>query len=116
MTQWTALGLTLAIEVPIVFAWIRFVSRDRDLPAAQLLAVAAAATLVTHPVVWYFNTVVLQPWPFAARAFVLETFAVVVEAAIYARFLNLSVRQATLLSLVANGASFGLGILAWALR
>ena len=113
MNQWAALLLTLAVEVPIVLFWVRRTEPETfDWP--RVAAVAAAATLLTHPLVWYTNNALIA-WPFVARAAVVETFAVVAEAVVYWRFLAQPLRRAALLSLVANGISFSIGLAVWAL-
>ena len=113
MTQWSALLLTLCVEVPIVLFWVRR-TEPQQFDWRRVAAVAAAATLLTHPLVWHTNNA-LVAWPFAARAAVVETFAVVAEAVIYWRFLGHSPPRAGMLSLVANGLSFSIGLAVWAL-
>ena len=44
---------------------------------------------------------------------VVETFAVVVEGAIYWKALGRPLRSGMLLSLLANALSFGLGLVLW---
>ena len=114
MTQWSALLITIAIEVPIVLVWMW-----RADPGAfdwkRIAAVSAAATLLTHPLVWHTN-VALVAWPFALRAALVETFAVVAETVVYRKFVPVTWRRAAALSLAANAASFGAGLLIWALR
>lgn len=109
MIQAIAFALTLIIELPVaaVVGWARRV--NVSLP--RLLVVSACGTLLTHPFVWAMVSNWLRPWPFWGRTAVAETFAVVVEALVYWRGGPVSGVDAALLSLLANGASFGLGLL-----
>ena len=61
MTEYAiALLLTLAIEIPIVAFGL---ARWYRVPAARGAAVAAVASLLTHPIVWF----VLPGWLAHAR-------------------------------------------------
>lgn len=102
---------TQAVEIPIwVYALRRAARREVAEERPTLLAaflIAFGASAVTHPIVWFgfrHLTPLIGYWPMVACA---ETFAVVVEA-IYMR--GEGMRRAYVWSLVANGASFGLGI------
>ena len=109
MTQGQALALSLALEVPCVVALMR-VHR----PGAHLwrvVAVGAAATLLSHPVVWH-GMLVLQPlvggwW---ARAGLVEVGAWLAEAVVFVQWLGASRRGALVVSAVANALSFGVGL------
>jgi len=94
MTAWLlAFAATCAIELAVVRALLR----------TARVRVVLAAQLATHPVVWIAMAVV--PGPQLARLAVVEVWATVVEAAIYARWLALPRRDAFALSAVANAAS-----------
>lgn len=107
--QWTALLLTLLLEIPIVVVAVRW--RASNYASWRAAAVGAAATCLTHPLVWFMILRGLQGVPYMARLAVMELFAVVVEGIIYARFLPMRAREAFVLSLVANGISCGVGML-----
>ncbi len=102
MTQAGALLLSLAIEVPVVGA-----VEGRGRP----LAVAAAATLLTHPFAWNGWQALIPHLPWLGRALLVELSVVAVEAALYAWLLRLPAARAVALSLCANALSFGLGLL-----
>jgi hypothetical protein len=89
-----AFACTQLIEVPIT---VRVTGSFRT---------SFLASALTHPVVWFiFPLVPLGYWAMIACA---EAFAVAVEAWWLARH---GVRRALLISLLANGASFGIGLL-----
>ena len=108
---------TQAVEVPIWAYALREHRRPapgrNPWPAWANVAAGFGASLVTHPVVWFvipFHTLVPQSSPswYGVMVAEAETFAVVVEA-VYTGALGL--RWSLGWSLVANGASAGLGLL-----
>jgi hypothetical protein len=120
-----AFVFTQAVEVPI---WAHALREQRDAsvlwglrpradgegdlarapwPTWAVVAVAFGASAITHPFVW-FAFPRFQPWGYWAMVLQAEVFAVVVEA-VYMRAFGLS--RALGWSLVANGASAGLGML-----
>jgi hypothetical protein len=106
MTQLVALVLSLVVEVPVVVAGWR-----RD-PAWRVAAIAAAATLLSHPLVWHGSRALRPLLPsFAVRATITEVGAWLVEAALYTWLLEMPPRRALAVSLLANAASFGAGLL-----
>jgi hypothetical protein len=99
--------LTLAIEVPLLVLLTR--ASRTDLGRRLLLAVFA--NLATHPVVWYVFPDL--PIDFVWSLLLSEAWATATEAVFYRVVLDgLGWTRATLVSLAANGASFGAG-LAW---
>jgi uncharacterized membrane-anchored protein YitT (DUF2179 family) len=78
-------------------------------PWRRVLLTAICASLLTHPFAWWANRSI--PWPFVERAALIEVSVVLVEAAIYALLVPLRAAAGLGLSLWANGASFGLGLL-----
>ena len=65
MGQWLALALTIALEVALVAGVLALRPSHFPTSRGQVLAVCAAASLVTHPIVWHLNSVVLADLPFA---------------------------------------------------
>ncbi|MFO0686010.1 MAG: hypothetical protein U0234_28375 [Sandaracinus sp.] len=83
-------------------------------PTRERFAIALGASGITHPIVWFVipdigNALGLSWWPTVAIA---ETFAVVVEGLWLAAF---GVRRGLAWSLFANGVSFSLGLVGYAL-
>ena len=103
-----ALALTLAVELPVVTAalvrWYR-------LPLARALLLNLVANLLTHPVVWFALAPTLRPL-LGDMAFTLsaEGTAWLVEAALFYLVVRRDVLGLLLLSLVANLASYLVGV------
>lgn len=110
MTQTTAFVLTLLIEVPIAVALLAGAGKARGRWGTVVL-VAAAASLVTHPLLCLAPVSTRAP----ATLWLAEGLITLVEAGIYKVSLGLPVRLALLVSLIANGASVGIGLLLHAL-
>jgi hypothetical protein len=107
-----ALILTWLIEVPAIFLMVRYVFRPGYGDTKRLLGVGLLATLLTLPVAWYALpfirlVITLTPWGYIA---LVETLVVAVEAWIFARLLSIPVWKAVLVSLLANGLSFLVGL------
>jgi hypothetical protein len=101
-----AFAFTEVVEAPI-YAFGLEASR----PRRERWAIALAASLLTHPMVWFVFPELTQtiapgasPWLAIALA---ETFAVLAEAAWLAAF---GARLALALALLSNGTSFTLGL------
>lgn len=131
--QLLALVLSLAVEVPVVcgLVWVSgLASRSQGGGVAgveegqssvrcgamglrRVALAAACGTLLTHPVVWWANTQgLVGVLGGSARLATLELGAVLVEGAVLVWLLPLGWWRGLGVSLLANGASFGLG---WAL-
>lgn len=99
--------LTIAVEVPIVALLLR----GRDPGGPRLAVLVVFASLATHPAVWF---IVPQLFLVGTLMFTLaaETWAVAAEAIFYATASRgLSPLRAIGTSLVANGASYVVGVL-----
>lgn len=105
------LGLTLVIEVPVVvLVACLFGARP-----GRTALVAALASLVTHPPLWFVAAPrmydALGPW----GVVLAELGVVLVEAYVYHRGLRPRLGAAVCfwLALLANALSFGIGIALW---
>ena len=114
------LALTLAIELPVVVLVLR-----RRCGVWRSLLAGTLASGSTHPLLWYVWPLVVSPYRYAAYAATGESLVVVIETAvIYGIAVGRleSVRRgrrwglAFAVALLANGASFGAGLLIHALR
>ncbi len=107
VAQWArAFAITLAVETPIAVHLLRDVEPSR----VRRAGAALAGNLATHPAVWFILPALRIAYgPLTA---VQETWAVVVEMAVYRLvFPDLRWARALGVSALANGASFGLGLL-----
>lgn len=113
ITAWLSGFLfTQAVEVPLYVAAMRAWA-DEDAPFRPRLpaqiAVAFGASLITHPVVWF--VIPRIPGSYELMMVRAELFAVVVEALYLYALGVFRMRRAAAVSLLANGASFSLGLL-----
>lgn len=112
MTQLLALLISLVIELPVVLiilAMIRQLSSIKDIYNALILA--CLATLITHPLAWEINQILMPYLGFSLRVGLIEIAVVIAEGVLYTFFLNLGWRIGLLLSLIANATSFLGGLL-----
>lgn len=104
MTALAAFGLTVAVELPLYVLGL-LALRLTGLVRAVLLGVGV--NLLTHPVLWYL----LAPDPTLLRIIVAEVAACLVEAAVIWLVVRRDALVLVVLSLGANAASFGVGLL-----
>jgi len=104
-----SLLFTIAVETVVVLIVVRKVFRKTadDLSNQKLIGIAVFASFATLPYVWYVFPSLLHPFSFAV--IVGEAFAVVVETIFYVMVLPLSKKEAFMLSIFANVASYVLG-------
>ena len=112
MSQLTALLLTLLIECAVLVPLLRSLRWGRERGLLGGMAVVCAASLLTHPVVWWL-IVENRAWlpDVWSRALVVEATVCVVEGIYYAWILPTTVFRGLFLGVLANGVSFGLGVL-----
>jgi hypothetical protein len=98
--------LTFAVELPIVVSLLRGQAPD----LVRLTLLVLFANLATHPLIWFVAT---QPLEYGTTEYtvVTEAWAVAAEAVFYwAAVAGVSGRRAFLASLLANAASFAVGV------
>jgi hypothetical protein len=100
-----AFVITQVVEIPVYERALRLSAPGRERSLWLRLAIAAAASTITHPVVW-FVIPRLEPW--ALYAVVAETFAVAAET-LWLRWFG--VERAFWWALLANALSVGIGVL-----
>ena len=108
MTQFEALGLTLLVEVPVVLGLARLLGVERH--AGRVAGIAAAASLITHPLAWLLAGVGGATLSFWTRAGMVETAVVAAETVVYSLALPTDWRRGFALAVVANLLSFGVGL------
>ncbi|MGB8862042.1 MAG: hypothetical protein WCC60_22490 [Ilumatobacteraceae bacterium] len=108
MSYFADLGLTLAVEVPIVVA----VAGRAAVRWSQALGAAALANVLTHPLLWFavapgFH----QRWGLTGIG-LAELGVVAVEGVVYSRGFGrrFGAALALWLAVLANAASFGAGL------
>lgn len=102
-----ALVTTWVIEIPVLFALVRYAFCYKALPLTKIIFIGALCTSLTLPYLWF----VLPPFVDAAYyPLIGEGLVVLVEAAILNRLLGLKWTVASVCSLVMNAASFFLGL------
>ena len=116
MTQPEAFGLSIAVELPVAFAWFGLAGWLERAAWWRGALVVIAATLLSHPLAWRANEAWLRAWPFWPRATVIELAVAVVEAAIVAWGLTLARGRALVVATTMNAASFAVGLLVFYLR
>ncbi|AFY55725.1 hypothetical protein Riv7116_3255 [Rivularia sp. PCC 7116] len=112
MTQFIALLLSLAIEIPIILLLTHYLQRFSSF--VELLAMsslACGATLLTHPLAWTSNQIIIHDLIFPVRIIIIEAIVVFIEGFLYSQVLDLGWRKGLYLSMIANIASFCGGII-----
>lgn len=99
-----SLGMTLALELPVAYLW--------GLRGRRNLTLAVLVNVLTNPpvVLGYYLLSARTLWPPLAIQLSLEALAVLTEGWCYARC-GRDIRRPYLLSLCANGFSYGMGLL-----
>ncbi|HEV8289656.1 MAG TPA: hypothetical protein VGQ00_01745 [Candidatus Norongarragalinales archaeon] len=100
-----ALFLTLAIEIPVLFFFVRVVFKQKKTSDVSILFAGLVASGLTLPYLWFVIP------SFAGSGFVTigESFAVFAEAIIIERALKLGWKKSLATSLAANVISFVAG-------
>jgi hypothetical protein len=102
-----ALLCTLGIEATGMALWAWRANPD----PWRAIRCAIVVNLIIHTLFWYTQPLFVSPWPLAL--YVQECLVVMLEGAIYARYLALRGITPWLLSLLLNSASFITGLLLW---
>ena len=110
MSQLAALGLTVLVEcVVLALLWgLAKPLRARG-PLHEWLLIGAAASLITHPVMWWCWSMV--PGTFWFRFVLWESLVVSAEATLYRSVFALRWPQALGASALLNACSAGVGLL-----
>ena len=108
VARWfTAFLFTVAVEVPIATTFLR---GKEPFPVWRRFVLALAAQCASHPAVWVVYPEL--PIPYWTMIVIAETWAFGSETVLYAALgRGVSWRRAAGVSLVANGLSYGIGLL-----
>lgn len=110
--EFIALIFSMVIESLFVACWGKILR----LHWRFLIAVACAATLITHPVIWQLFINLSLYLNFYVRSLLLETLVFIFEGLIYKWVTGYSWRLSMSLSFGANLASYSGGILFYSLQ
>lgn len=113
MIQLNALLLTLIVEVPLAAASGALFGKRGVRELGRMGAIALAASLVTHPVAWWANRLLVAALSFAPRALLIELCVVIVEGLLFARLARLGLLKGLIVAALTNGASFGIGLVVY---
>ncbi len=102
-----ALVESIVIEALVVGIWGKAQQKDWR----SLVAVAAAATLITHPILWVWFMELPPEINFWQRSLLLESLVVVTEGALYRWITSYSWSWCMGLSFWVNLASYSVGLL-----
>lgn len=102
-----ALVTTWCIEIPILFAFVRFVFRDKTLPAIRIIGAGALCTALTLPYLWFILPAYLDA---AYYVIIGEMLVFLAEAFLLNRLLPLKPGAALAAAFLMNIASFLLGL------
>jgi hypothetical protein len=112
MSQLTAYLITIGVECPMVLLlvfWRRWLPLERTgLLWVGLWGILASS--ITHPTAWHFNSV-FQSTVYEIRVSILELLIFLAEGVIYHYAIRLNWSRAMVLSLIANIASYGIGMI-----
>lgn len=106
-SQWQALAITWAVELPVLFAWLS------AWPARRVLAAGLGASLATHPVAWWASSL-LSPHDHTRGVWAIELCVWLAEALLLLLVLRVRAGRALAAAGTANLASFALGAWLWA--
>lgn len=116
MTQFIALLISLAIEIPIVLLLTYFLQRFSSfIELLAMFALACGATLLTHPMAWTSNQIIIFYLLSPVRIILIEAIVILIEGFLYSQVLNLGWKKGLYLSLVANLASYCGGVIIYQL-
>ncbi len=113
MTQVHALLLTLLVEVPLAAALGALYGKRSVKELGRMGTIALAGTLLTHPLAWWANQLLLTLLPFAGRALFIELGVVLVEGILFAWLAKLGILRGLVIATLTNGVSFGVGLMVY---
>ncbi|MEB3215726.1 MAG: hypothetical protein VKN72_05620 [Nostocales cyanobacterium 94392] len=112
MTQFIALLISLAIEIPIILLLTHFLQGFSSFTEfVGMFALACSTTLLTHSIAWTSNQIVILYLLSPVRIIIIEAIVICIEGFLYSQVLNLGWRKGFYLSLIANIASYCGGII-----
>jgi hypothetical protein len=104
-----SLALTLAIELPLLWAvlWFLFRLRKESIPLRLVVFAGLMASCLTLPYFWFILPVFIRTY--VLFAIVSEATVIILETVIYWFVLKLSIKVAPAASVICNVVSFFTG-------
>lgn len=99
--------LTLAIEIPFLFATTKYLLKIK-LPAGEIFYWGVFANLFSYPYLWFVFPLFIR---FNRRIYFEELLVAAIEAIVLSKGLKINFKKALILSLVANAASYFIGLI-----
>ena len=97
---------TIILELPIIFIFIRYIFKIKNLPTKNILFLGILASVLTLPYLWF----VLPPFIKSNHyIFFGEAIVILVESIIYNQIFKLRIEKSFILSLTANLFSYFIG-------
>ena len=106
MDQQTALIISLIVEIFVAFIYAQL----HQFKVAILVTLAAAGTLITHPLVWWLFKILTTHLGYIERSVLIETGVFSIEALIFKLSSGYCWRISFELALITNFASYFIGI------
>jgi len=104
-----SLLLTLIIEIPVVFVFVRHFYRHKEIEISKIVFISFLASALTLPYFWF----ILPAYVFSRSIYIIvgESLVILAETVIYNQLLKLKLSESFVISLAANGSSILLGLL-----
>jgi hypothetical protein len=109
MTEFEALLLGVSVEAPVAYVVARRF-RWACRGARHVGLASAIATAATHPQLWSAASWAYQHFPFWISALGAEALVILAEALLISWMAQLAIREAFLVSVLANTASCAVGL------
>jgi len=102
----SSLLFTLVIEIPILFIFVKYIFKNKKLSLNKIIGTGIIASVLTLPYLWF----ILPPYVNTRNYLLIgESLVIFVEALIYFSILDLNLKKAFIVSLIANIISFFIG-------
>ena len=112
MTQFIALLISLAIEVPIVLLLAHYLKRFSSFTElVAMFALACGATLLTHPIAWTSNQIIMFYLLSPVKVIIIEATVIFIEGFLYSQVLYFGWKKGFCVSIIANTVSYCSGVI-----
>jgi len=101
-----SLLLTLIIEIPILFIFIKYIFKKNKIALKKIIIAGVIASALTLPYLWF----IMPPFIKSNYLLIGESLVIIAETLIYFYLLDLDLKRSFIISLFANVASFLIGL------